>query len=219
MEAVHRNQRQLGFDGPLPGPLCGEVCLRLHSIHAALLVKGRSPTIDKPQITGLIGFARLLRPIWLAAAEADVLAYAYLFKVEKALARVDRSIRELTSAIDAKQLSSGFHSACTRSVKPANYELSFEVPYAFEAAQHLARFDDQAVRLMTCARMAQVSRPELHQLVKPPAKALRGLFATPLSFPTSPKRDVDALETYDGLGVSVSDLSAGRLPRHLPSGR
>ena len=54
-----------------PGVLRGGATLTLQTRQAQRLVKGRGYTAEKPAITGLIGFANLLRSIW-HGARADV---------------------------------------------------------------------------------------------------------------------------------------------------
>ena len=61
--------RPADIDGP--GRLRDEVWLTVQSHHARRVILGRTGTLEKPAITGLLGFADRLRIIWNAARADD----------------------------------------------------------------------------------------------------------------------------------------------------
>ena len=68
-----------------PGALRAVVTLTLETRQAQRMVKGRSGTVDKPAIMGLIGFANRLRVIWQGARADDPYADWWLVKIHDAL--------------------------------------------------------------------------------------------------------------------------------------
>jgi hypothetical protein len=57
--------------------------LTLQTRYAGRLVKGRQGAADRPPITGLLGFANLLRAIWHGARADDPYADWWLVKVDR----------------------------------------------------------------------------------------------------------------------------------------
>jgi hypothetical protein len=114
-----------------PGALRGQAWLTLQTRHAGRLVKGRQGAADRPPITGLLGFANLLRAIWHGARADDPYADWWLVKVHQALDLASEELDRAKAALEERLAASdGMDVDTAASVKPTRVKLQFANPYA-----------------------------------------------------------------------------------------
>jgi hypothetical protein len=81
-----------------PDALLGQAWLTLQTRYAGRLVKVRQGAADRPPITGLLGFANLLRAIWHGARADDPYADWWLTKVDPALSLASANLDDAKAA-------------------------------------------------------------------------------------------------------------------------
>ncbi len=138
-----------------PGVLRGEVWLTVQSRHAQRLILGRAASLDKPAITGLVGFADRLRVIWNAARADDPYADWWLIKIDEALERARNRIKTERAALDdCIQQQSALQIKIATTEKPYRVALQFANPYAYWGAHLIAEFDTTARTVLTAKHVA-----------------------------------------------------------------
>jgi len=122
-----------------PGVLRGEVWLSIQSWQAQMLVRGRNGTVEKPAITGLVGFATRLRVIWQAARNDDPYAHWWLIKVHESLDSARQMINkrqtELNTLLDQM---AALDVVVAQSSRPYRVPPRFANPYAYRGARLIA---------------------------------------------------------------------------------
>ena len=207
-----------------PGPLRGIATLELHSIQAARLVRGRARSASRPAIIGLIGFAGMLRPVWISAATQDPYAFWQLIQVESELDQVRLTLDGIDSTLTkACAAWSGFKLGPTLSEQPSVFRLQFHIPYAYEAARLLAQFDRLATELLAAGRAGIIDNKEQRHLLDQGGRALRRSFASPIGFKPSSSR-VETVKPTAQIassgppgGIPQAVLDGSLRPRYLPS--
>ena len=174
---------QLESDTASPGVLRGAARLTVHTHQALRLVKGRAGTTKKPAIIGLLGFARLLRPIWEGVRAGDPYADCWILKVQEALDRAEHVLLDEYRELDrcVTQIST-IHIEPAASVKPFSMRLQFTNPYAFRGARLLANYDALVRGIRTAAHMGLLTRVEAERALQRPGRCLRRAFTSPIGY-------------------------------------
>ena len=164
-----------------PGALRGEVWLTVQTNQAQQLIHGRSGIPDKPAIIGLIGFADRLRVIWLAARRDDPYADWWLIKVHEAINANETFIRHQMVKLDKRlEQMTGMEVSVASSQRPYRIHLQFANPYAYRAAQLLARYDQLVCTVLTARHIGLLDGDATVQQTC--ARKLRALFMIPQSY-------------------------------------
>ena len=166
-----------------PGVLRGEVWLTVQSHHAQRLILGRAATLEKPAITGLIGFADRIRVIWNAARADDPYADWWLIKIDEALERARSRIKKEQSALDEHiEHRSALQIKVQTTTKPYRVALNFANPYAYWGAHLIAEFDTAARTILTAKHVGLMNGALAERALQGCAGAIRSLFAVPQGF-------------------------------------
>lgn len=200
-----------------PGALRGQAWLTLQTRHAGRLVKGRPGSTDKPPITGLLGFANLLRVIWHGAIGDDPYADWWLVKVDQALVLATEEIAGTKAALDERLASTeGLDIDAAASVKPTRVKLQFANPYAYRGAQLLAAYDGFARRVLSARYVGLLTRDESERLLHQAAKPIRRAFSSALGyrFLAITRSDVDRQTAKAEQAAALM----GALPQEILSG-
>jgi len=179
-----------------PGALRGQAWLTLQTRCAGRLVKGRQGAADRPPITGLLGFANLLRAIWHGARADDPYADWWLIKVDQALSLASANLDDAKTALEERLATAeGMDVDTAVSVKPTRVKLQFANPYAYRGAQLLGFYDGFARRVLSAQYVGLLTRDETERCLHQAAKPIRRAFASALG--------------YRFLGVTREDLAQG----------
>ena len=179
-----------------PGALRGQAWLTLQTRYAERLVKGRQGAVDRPPITGLLGFANLLRVIWNGARADDPYADWWLIKVDQALSLAGATLDDAKTALEERLATAeGMDVDTAASVKPTRVRLKFANPYAYRGAQLLASYDGFARRVLSAQYVGLLTRDETERCLHQAAKPIRRAFASALG--------------YRFLGVTREDVAQG----------
>jgi integrating conjugative element protein (TIGR03761 family) len=216
-----------------PGALRGEVWLTVQTRQAQQLIHGRTGTLDKPTIIGLVGFANRLRVIWQAARKDDPYADWWLIKVHEAIEAAGIYIRNRQAAL-VKQLEQmpAIEVSVAASQHPYRVHLQFASPYAYRGAQLLAEYDRLVCRAFTARHIGLLDGESCKQVRQACARKLRALFMMPQSYrllkldrETVRKAIGRSHEARQIMGAVPDDILSGErqaplLPRKvtLPSG-
>lgn len=180
-------------DTESPGVLRGAARLTVHTHQALRLVKGRAGTTKKPAIIGLLGFARLLRPIWEGVRADDPYADCWILKVQEALDRAEHVLLDERMELDRRVTQvSTIHIEPAASVKPFSMPLQFTNPYAFRGARLLADYDALVRGIRTAAHMGLSTRVDTERALHRLGRCLRRAFMSPIG--------------YHGLGITRVDV-------------
>jgi integrating conjugative element protein (TIGR03761 family) len=205
-----------------PGVLRGQVWLTVQTSQAQQLVHGRTGTPDKPAIIGLVGFADRLRVIWLATRRDDPYADWWLIKVHEAIEASETFIRDRQRELD-KQLEqlTGLAVNVASSQQPCRVHLQFANPYAYRAAELLARYDQLVCTALTARHVGRLDGAAYRQVQQACARKLRALFLIPQGYRLL-KIDREAVRKESGrthearqlMGAVPDDVLSGE--RHAP---
>ena len=165
------------------GRLQGEAWLEIHTHQAQRLIRGRNRKVNKPAITGLLGFASQLNIIWQAASEDDPYAHWWLIKIEEAMAEVQSY---LTAQLDQMGgLCAGtarFQWSVSYSQRPHTVLLQFATPYAYRASQLLGEFDCLVCQCLTLKHVGAGEPGQLNAVIEAAAHQVRRVFSLPQGF-------------------------------------
>lgn len=176
-----------------PGALHGEVWLQIHTREAQRLVNGRPAGQGKAAILGLMGFARLLRPIRDAAHDGDPYACWWLQRIEASLADARTFLHERHLEMTAVLARcAGLEITPAVSVAPVRFPLRFGDPYAFHGAQLITQLDPLASMLLTARHVALLSPDDTRQRLSACNRVVRRAFAS--------------VQGYRRLGIGVDDV-------------
>jgi integrating conjugative element protein (TIGR03761 family) len=163
-----------------PGALHGQVWLTVQTNQAQQLIHGRTGTPDKPAIIGLIGFADRLRVIWLAAQRDDPYADWWLIKVHEAINANETFINHQMVKLDKLlEQMTGMEVSMASSQRPYRIHLQFANPYAYRAAQLLARYDRLVCTALTSRHIGLLDGDATVQVQQTCSRKLRALFMIP----------------------------------------
>ena len=166
-----------------PGALHGQVWLTIQTNQAQQLIHGRPGTPDKPAIIGLIGFADRLRVIWLAARRDDPYADWWLIKVHEAINANETFISHQMVKLDKLlEQMTGMEVSVASSQHPYRIHLQFANPYAYRAAQLLARYDRLVCSALTARHIGLLDGDASVQAQQACARKLRALFMIPQGY-------------------------------------
>jgi len=166
-----------------PGALQGQVWLTLQTNQAQQLIHGRNGAPDKPTIIGLIGFADRLRVIWQAARNDDPYADWWLIKVHEAINANETFISHQMVKLDKLlEQMTGMEVSMASSRRPYRIHLQFANPYAYQAAQLLARYDRLVCTALTARHIGLLDGASCKQVQQTCARKLRALFMMPQSY-------------------------------------
>ena len=177
-----------------PGVLRGGATLTLQTRQAERLVKGRGYTADKPAIIGLIGFAKLLRPIWHGARADDPYADWWMLKVDDALEhareRIEGADRELATRFQAME---AIDVASPTSLKPIRVALNFSNPYAFLGARLVGLYDGLVRTTLSARHVGLITREEAERALHLSGRQVRRAFLSPVGYRLTGvnRRDID----------------------------
>ena len=170
-----------------PGALHGQVWLTIQTNQAQQLIHGRAGTLgipgtpNKPAIIGLIGFADRLRVIWLAARRDDPYADWWLIKVHEAINASETFISHQLVKLDKRlEQMTGMEVSVASSQRPYRIHLQFANPYAYRAAQLLARYDRLVCTALTVRHIGLLDGDATVQQTC--ARKLRALFMIPQNY-------------------------------------
>ncbi len=199
-------------DKYVTGTLRGEVWLTVQSHHAQRLILGRAATLEKPAITGLVGFADRLRIIWNAARADDPYADWWLIKIDEALERARTRIKTERAALDdcIEQRSALQISVVTTS-KPYRVALNFANPYAYWGAHLIAEFDTTARTILTAKHVGLINSTLAERALRGCAGAIRSLFAVPQGYRVL-RIDREAVRAGGKTAKEAADIM-GELPQ------
>ena len=166
-----------------PGALRGQAWLTLQTRYAGRLVKGRQGAADRPPITGLLGFANLLRAIWHGARADDPYADWWLVRVDRALSLAGANLDDAKTALEERLATAeGMDVDTAASVKPTRVKLQFANPYAYRGAQLLVFYDGFARRVLSAQYVGLLTRIDAEQRLHHAAKPIRRAFASALGY-------------------------------------
>lgn len=213
-------------DGPpiaRPGALRGQAWLTLQTRYAGRLVKGRQGAADRPPITGLLGFANLLRAIWHGARTDNPYADWWLVKVDQALHLASEELDRAKAALE-KRLAAGegMDVDTAASVKPTRVKLQFANPYAYRGAQLLASYDGFARRVLSAQYVGLLTRDEAEQRLHQAAKPIRRAFASALGYRflginrvDVARRTAKAEQAVESMGAVPPEILSGEVRAEL----
>lgn len=177
----HATAEAIGLDGAIrrrqpPGKLHGDIALTVQSRSAQQAIVGRSATIHKPAIVGLLGFADLLRMIWQAAADDDPYADWWLIKLDLSLDYAGIVIDDEVESLRRLVRSSALEIGVSTSTRPYRLSLKFATPYAYRGAQLVAAFDQAVCTAVTAQYTGLLPKADATRRVERCAALLRSLF-------------------------------------------
>ncbi|MCU7943552.1 MAG: TIGR03761 family integrating conjugative element protein [Candidatus Thiodiazotropha sp. (ex Cardiolucina cf. quadrata)] len=200
-----------------PGTLRGQAWLKVQTRQAQQLIKGRSGSVDKPAIIGLMGFADRLRVIWQAARDDDPYADWWLIKVHEALDQAREFIGRHQEELD-KQLAqmSAMEVEIAQSLKPYRIRLQFANPYAYQGARLIVDYDTLVRTVLTCRHIGLLENEAAEGIVKLSARKVRGTFVVPQGYRLL-GIDRKSLKQNSGMDSRACQLM-GELPEQVLSG-
>jgi integrating conjugative element protein (TIGR03761 family) len=200
-----------------PGALRGQVWLILQSRQAQQLFRGRTGSMDKPAIIGLVGFADRLRLIWQAARSDDPYADWWLLKIHDAIEQARQLIRSQQGELDS-QLGAmpAIEVSVAASLRPYRVPLQFANPYAYRGAQLLAAYDTLVCTVLTARHIGVLEQEASAALLNRCSRLLRGIFAIPQGYRFL-GIDREALHAGTGKSASARELM-GEVPPEILSG-
>ena len=195
----------------VPGPLHHKVTLTTQSRYARLLVLGRSASMNKPAIMGLLAFADQLRVIWNGARADDPWADWWLIKIDEAIDLAQHRLEMATAKIEQHlQAQSALEIDIATSEKPYRVKLRFVNPYAYRGAQLVAEFDAAVRTILTARHVGLINGDRAHRLMTGCSAVLRSLFAMPQGYRVY-RLDRAAVKA-DGPAVAAAIDSLGQVP-------
>lgn len=209
-----------------PGVLRGGAVLTLQTRQAQRLVRGRGYSADKPAIVGLIGFANLVRSVWLGARADDPYADWWMLKIHDALEQAERALSSMERAIVGKLQGMGaLEVTLPTSTKPARVSLNFSNPYAFHAARVIGAFDALVCKVLSARHVGLLARDEAEGLLHQGGRVVRRVLQSPVGyrFLGVTRREVaqgtaKALQAIEVMGEVPGDVLTGnRRAPHAPA--
>jgi integrating conjugative element protein (TIGR03761 family) len=206
-----------------PGALHGQVWLTVQTNQAQQLIHGRAGTLgipgtpDKPAIIGLIGFADRLRVIWLAARRDDPYADWWLIKIHEAINASETFISHQMVKLDKRlEQMTGMEVSVASSQRPYRIHLQFANPYAYRAAQLLARYDRLVCTALTARHIGLLDGDATVQVQQTCSRKLRALFMIPQGYRLM-KIDRDMVHKAMGRSCEARQIM-GAVPDDILSG-
>lgn len=200
-----------------PGALRGQVWLTLQTRQAQQLIRGRTGSVDKPAIIGLIGFANRLRLIWQAARSDDPYADWWLLKIHDAIEQARQIIRGQQAELDSRLgAMAAIEVNVAASLRPYRVPLQFANPYAYRGAQLLAAYDTLVCTVLTARHIGLLEQEAAAGLLNRCTRTLRGIFAIPQGYRFL-GIDREALRAGTGKSASARALM-GEVPQEVLSG-
>jgi integrating conjugative element protein (TIGR03761 family) len=200
--------------------------LTLHTRQAQRLVKGRAGDAEKPAIIGLIGFAGLLRPIWLGARADDPYADWWMLRVHQALEQAREGLSQASAALDERLQGTGAIAVSpSASLRPVRVPLQFGNPYAYRGALLLADYDALVCRALTSEHVGLVTRDEAERALHLGGRWVRRALQSPLGYRLTGVTRADlaqgtakAQQAHEAMGeVPDEVLSGSQRAPHGPS--
>ncbi len=166
-----------------PGALRGQVWLKIQTLHAQRLFKGRAASAEKPIIIGLVGFADRLRVIWQGARNDDPYADWWLIKIHEGIEIAGDYIHDRQVDL-VKQLEqmNALEIDIAASQHPYRVPLKFANPYAYRGAKLLAEFDKLVCMALTARHIGLLDSQASEDILKAGARKVRALFMIPQSY-------------------------------------
>jgi integrating conjugative element protein (TIGR03761 family) len=200
-----------------PGALQGQVWLTVQTSQAQQLIHGRAGTPDKPAIIGLVGFADRLRVIWLAARRDDPYADWWLIKVHEGIEANETFVRHRQVELDKHlEQMTGMEVNVASSQRPYRVHLKFANPYAYRAAQLLARYDQLVCTALTARHIGLRDGAAYVQVQQACVRKLRALFMIPQGYRML-KIDRDMVRKQTGRSHEARQIM-GEVPDDVLSG-
>ena len=200
-----------------PGVLRGQVWLTIQTRQAQQFVRGRNGTVDKPSITGLVGFANHLKVIWQGARNDDPYADWWLIKVHEALDSASQLVsarqKELHTRLDQM---AAMEVELAKSIHPCRVLLRFANPYAYRGARLIAEYDTLVRTLLTATHIGLFDRDTAYDLLKPCGRKIRRAFVLPQDYRCL---GIDRVTVHRGTGKAAQAAELmGRIPDDILSG-
>lgn len=165
-----------------PGVLRNDSTMSIKTNLAQQLVFGRSGSKDSPDkraVIGLVGFARMLKPIYEAAELDDPYADKRLLDIEAFIECAFQDLRELRARVDKLLVSrSDVHHRLAHSVRPVQVPLYFSNQFAFRAAYLINDFDTFVCAVQTAQFVALLTATEANALIRRSNKIVRRALAS-----------------------------------------
>ena len=159
-----------------------DVWLSLYTRYAQILVRGRQMK-GKPPIVGLLRFADSVRVIWHAAEANDPYADWWLIKLQDTYHVICNRIDNVSADCIAKlPTRDTFRIAPPEDKEPFRIRLSFATPYAYQAADLLAKFDSLVRQVLVCKHVGVIDNKTAKNTIYQVARLIRGLFALATRF-------------------------------------
>lgn len=180
-----------------PGPLRNDSTLSIKTSLAQQLVFGRSGSKhspDKRAVIGLVGFAKMLKPICEAAELDDPYADKRLLDIEAFIERSFQDLRELRARVDELLVSrSDVHHRLAHSIRPVQVPLYFSNQFAFRAAYLINDFDTFLCAVQTAQFVALLTSTEANTLIRRGNKTVRRALASATGYQCSRVSRADIL--------------------------
>tara|TARA_R110002049_G_scaffold20717_6_gene75919 strand:- start:1672 stop:2532 length:861 start_codon:yes stop_codon:yes gene_type:complete len=182
-----------------PGPLRNDSSMSIKTGLAQQLVFGRSGSKNSPDkraVIGLVGFAKMLKPIYEAAELDDPYADKRLLDIEAFIECSFQDLRELRATVDKLLVSrSDVHHRLAHSLKPVQVPLYFSNQFAFRAAYLINDFDTFVCAVQTAQFVALLTTTKTNTLIRRGNKTVRRALASATGYQCS--------------GVSRADILSG----------
>lgn len=162
----------------MPGALRGESQLTLETRRAQLIFEGRKPdkANNKPMVIGLARFARLVRIIYDAHGKGDPYADFFLVKIERNIAEknelFDKEINRYKKLLGQFE---NMNHEVAHSIKPIVKSLKLAIPYSYQVAMLLMRFDELVRYLLTAHHVGLLATTDRNREVKGLSKKMRNV--------------------------------------------
>lgn len=174
-----------------PGVLRNDSVISIRTALAQQLIFGRSasnrprnhsPRSKRPVI-GLVGFARMVKPICAAAGLDDPYADKRLLEIEAFIERSFQDLGALRAKVDKRLASrSDVRHSLAHSVRPLEVPLYFSNQFAFRAAYLINDFDAFMCAVQTARFVALLTATEANTLIRRASRILRRALASATGF-------------------------------------
>ncbi|TVR95217.1 MAG: TIGR03761 family integrating conjugative element protein [Rhodospirillales bacterium] len=170
-----------------PGVLRGEASIVLHTRHGQQLYLGRAAGTSngKPTaaIPGVRRFASQVRQVAIGARAGDPYADWMLVRLDQEIATVEAAYDQQRELLEAALTGCpGISIGIALSVAPLCIPMQFSSPYAFKAAEVVARFDALACQILTAVHTARVPRHRGETLLLEGKRHARRLLQAPARY-------------------------------------